>query len=98
MHTAHAIRNFKVDRIPKQISRLHASPADLMNQVSFRVDNLRPRPVRSRRSGRPKLEWMRSCRDAFEIMNGPEVLFDASNIEHLRQVKDHVILRQPPFN
>ena len=51
---------------------LRASPADPMNQVSFHVDNLRPRPVRSRRSGRPKLDWtLDSCRDAFEIMNGP---------------------------
>ena len=78
---------------------LRASPADPMSQVSFHVDNLRPRPVRSRRSGRPKLDWItESYRDAFEIMHGPGVVFDAFNIEHLRQVKDHAILRQPPFN
>ena len=55
-----------------------------INQVSFHVDNLRPRPVRSRRSGRPNFDWiMESYRDTFEIMNGPGVIFDASNIEYL---------------
>ena len=53
---------------------LRASPADPMNQVSFHVDNLRPRPVRSRRSGRPKSDWItESYRDAFDIMNGPGI-------------------------
>ena len=78
---------------------LHASPADPMNQVSFDVDNLRPRPVHCRRIGRPKSDWIiESYRDAFESIHGPGIVFDATNREQLQQVKNQAILRQPPFS
>ena len=40
------------------------------------------------------LDWvMESYKDAFSFLNGQGVLFDPANINHLRQVKEHAILR-----
>ena len=73
---------------------LRCSRADPLSQVTFAADGIRPRHVVYRRPGRPKLDWViESYKDAFSFLNGQGVLFDPANINHLRQVKEHAILR-----
>ena len=77
---------------------LRASSADPMNQVCLDVDNLRPRQVHGRRSGRPRMDWVvESYKDAFEAIHGAGADFDVHNTEHLRQVKAQALSRSPPF-
>ena len=74
---------------------LRCSRADPLSQVTFAADGIRPRHVVSRRPGRPKLDWViESYRDAFRFLNGQGAQFDPANINHLRQVKEHAILRE----
>jgi hypothetical protein len=73
---------------------LRCSRADPLSQVTFAADGIHPRHVVYRRPGRPKLDWViESYKDAFSFLNGQGVLFDPANINHLRQVKEHAILR-----
>ena len=49
----------------------------------------------SRRPGRPKLDWViESYGDACSFLNGQGAQFDTANIKHLRQVKEHAILKE----
>ena len=54
---------------------LRSSTADPMNQVSLDGDNLCPRPVHTRRTGRRKLDWvLESYKDAYSIIKHREQL------------------------
>ena len=79
---------------------LRSSPADPMNQVTLDGDNLRPRPVHTRRTGRPKVDWvLESYKDAYSIINGQgAAAFNINDLGHLQQVKAHAAARLPPFN
>ena len=78
---------------------LRSSPADPMNQVTLDGDNLRPRPVHARRTGRPKVDWvLESYKDAYSIINGQGAApFDINDLDHLHQVKAHAAARLSPF-
>ena len=78
---------------------LRSSPADPMNQVTLDGDNLRPRPVHTRRTGSPKVDWvLESYKDACSIINGQgAAAFNINDLGHLQQVKAHAAARLPPF-
>ena len=74
---------------------LRTSRADPLSQVTFNSDALRPRSVYTRRPGRPKADWVwESYKDAFLFLNGQGAIFNANDIEHLRQVKTEALRRQ----
>ena len=70
---------------------VRSSPADPMNQVTLDGDNLRPRPVHTRRTGRPEVYWVlesyKLYKDAYSIINGEgATAFNVNDLGHLQQV------------
>ena len=57
-------------------------------------DNLRPRPVHTRRTGRPEVDWLlESYKDAYSIINGQgAAAFNINDLCHLQQVKSKLML------
>ena len=73
----------------RYVAVLRSSPADLVNQVMLDGDDLHPRPVRPRRTGRPKADWVSTT----NVRGAPAT--SINNPGQLRELKNRAVARLP---
>ena len=76
---------------------LRANPTDPLVQVTLKSDRIMPRKPTKTRIGRPKADWIiETQKDAFNLLHGPDQVFDDTNMQHLVEIKQAAINRNGP--